>query len=64
MPCFFKKMGWQSLLHGKMNLNINYDKSNLQQNNIKWPKHPNSAKKMPKSNMKFPNVLTNVTKKR
>ena len=22
MPCFFKKMGWQSLLHGKMNLNI------------------------------------------
>ena len=22
MPCFFKKMGLQSLLHGKMNLNI------------------------------------------
>ena len=22
MPCFFKKMGWQSLLHGKMNLNV------------------------------------------
>ena len=22
MPCFFKKIGWQSLLHGKMNLNI------------------------------------------
>ena len=24
MPCFFKKMGWQSLLHGKGNLNIDY----------------------------------------
>ena len=23
MPCFFKNMGWQSLLHGKMNLNLN-----------------------------------------
>ena len=22
MPCFFKKIGWQSLLHGKMNLKI------------------------------------------
>ena len=22
MPCFFKKLGWQSLLHGKMNLNL------------------------------------------
>ena len=22
MPCFFKKIGWQSLLHGKMNLNV------------------------------------------
>ena len=22
MPCFFKKIGWQSLLHRKMNLNI------------------------------------------
>ena len=22
MPCFFKKIGWQSLLYGKMNLNI------------------------------------------
>ena len=22
MPCFFKKMGWQSLLHGKMNPNL------------------------------------------
>ena len=22
MPCFFKTMGWQTLLHGKMNLNI------------------------------------------
>jgi hypothetical protein len=22
MPCFFKKVGWQSLLHGKMNLNL------------------------------------------
>ena len=22
MPCFFKKMGWQSLLHKKMNLNL------------------------------------------
>ena len=22
MPCFFKKMGWQSLLYGKMNLNL------------------------------------------
>ena len=22
MPCFFKKVGWQSLLHGKMNHNL------------------------------------------
>ena len=22
MPCFFKKIGWQSLLHGKINLNV------------------------------------------
>ena len=22
MPCFFKKMGWQSLLHGKININL------------------------------------------
>ena len=24
MPCFFKKKGWQSLLHAKINLNISY----------------------------------------
>ena len=24
MPCIFKKMVWQSLLHGKINLNIKY----------------------------------------
>ena len=22
MPCFFKKIGWQSLFHGKINLNL------------------------------------------
>ena len=22
MPCFFKKISWQSLLHGKMNFNL------------------------------------------
>ena len=36
---------------------INYDKSNLRENSVKGPKDPNSAKKMPKNNMKFQNVL-------
>ena len=43
---------------------IIYNKSNLQQNIVKGPKDHSSAKKMPKSNIKFQNVLKNATKKR
>ena len=43
---------------------VNYDKSNSRQNRVKGPKHPNSVKKMPKSNIKFQNVPKNATKNR
>ena len=42
---------------------VNYNKLKLQQNRVKGPKYPNSAKKMPKSNIKFRNFPKNAFKK-
>ena len=42
---------------------VNYDKSNLEQKSVKGPKDPNSAKKMPKSNIKFQNMRKNCHQK-
>ena len=42
---------------------VNYDKSNLLQNSVKAQKTQIVHKKMPKSNVKFQNVLENAIKK-
>ena len=42
---------------------VNYDKSKSRQNSVKGPTDPNSAEKMPKTNINFQNVPKNATKK-
>ena len=60
---FFTQTWFEPKIHYPKNC-VNYNKSNLQQISVKGPKDPNSAKKMPKSNIKFQNVPKNATKKR
>ena len=62
---FFSQLWFQpKIFHPKKF--INYDKSNLRQNSVKLkgPKYPNSANKMPKSNLQFQNLPKNAIKKR
>ena len=52
---FFTSKAWAKIILPKMC--VNNDKSNLRQNSVTGPKDQNNPKKMPKSNIKYQNVL-------